>query len=64
VQPFDADLLVARAASVSVVAALDEVEREVVLDRIRELARTHPDLAGRSSFGFPYGTRVFWCRRA
>jgi SAM-dependent methyltransferase len=63
VQPFDADLLVARAASVSVVASLPASDREVVLDRIRDLARTHPDLAGRESFDFPYGTRVFWCRR-
>jgi SAM-dependent methyltransferase len=63
VQAFDADLLVARAASVSVVASLPEADRQVVLDRIRDLARTHPDLAGRASFDFPYGTRVFWCRR-
>ena len=29
-----------------------------------ELAReTHPDLAGRSSFPFPYVTRVYRCRR-
>ena len=64
VQPCDADLLVARAASVSVVAALGEDDRAVVLDRVRDLAATHPDLAGRDVFGFPYTTRVFWCRRA
>lgn len=62
-QPFDADLLVARAASVSVVGALPEAERQVVFERVRTLAATHPDLAGRSSFGFPYTTRVFWCYR-
>jgi SAM-dependent methyltransferase len=60
-QPFDVDLLVARAASVSVVGALPGDEREAVLDRVRNLAATHPDLAGRDSFGFPYTTRVFWC---
>jgi ubiquinone/menaquinone biosynthesis C-methylase UbiE len=63
-QPFDADLLVARAASVSVVGALSERERAAVLGRVRNLAATHPDLAGRSSFAFPYTTRVFWCYRA
>lgn len=63
VEPFDADLLVARAASVSVVAALGDAERAVVLDRVRGLATTHPDLAGRSRFDFPYTTRVFWTRR-
>lgn len=60
-QPFDVDLLVARAASVSVVGALPDDERAAVLGRVRNLAATHPDLAGRDSFGFPYTTRVFWC---
>jgi SAM-dependent methyltransferase len=62
-QPCDTDLLVARAASVSVVGALSGEERAVVLDRVRELAATHPDLRGRGLFWFPYTTRVFWCRR-
>jgi SAM-dependent methyltransferase len=62
-QPFDADLLVARAASVSVVAALGDAERAVVLDRVRQLAATHPDLAGRSRFDFPYTPRGLWTRR-
>lgn len=61
-QPCDPDLLVARAESVSVVGALADAERARVLDRVRELARTHPDLAGRGSFGFPYVTRVYRCR--
>jgi ubiquinone/menaquinone biosynthesis C-methylase UbiE len=59
----DEDLLVARAASVSVVGALPEAERSTVLDRVRNLARTHPQLAGRQVFPFPYTTRVFWCRK-
>ena len=62
-QPCDADMLVARAASVSVVAALAQAERRVILDRVRVLASTHPDLAGRSAFAFPYTTRVSWARR-
>lgn len=63
-QPCDEDLLVARAASVSVVGALPEGERATVLDRVRDLARTHPDLAGRAWWGFPYVTRVWSCRKA
>jgi SAM-dependent methyltransferase len=63
-QPCDEDLLVERAASVSVVGALPADRRAAVLDRVRELARTHPDLAGRAWFGFPYVTRVWWCRAA
>jgi SAM-dependent methyltransferase len=62
-QPFDPELLVARAASVSVVGALPADERAEVLDRVRVLTRTHPEIAGRESFGFPYTTRVFWCFR-
>jgi hypothetical protein len=61
-QPCDPDLLVARAESVSVVGALAEDDRAWVLSRIRDLARTHPDLAGRTTFGFPYVTRVYRCR--
>jgi SAM-dependent methyltransferase len=63
-QPCDEDLLVERAESVSVVGALPPDERQAALDRVRELARTHPDLAGRPWFGFPYVTRVWWCRAA
>jgi SAM-dependent methyltransferase len=63
-QPCDEDLLVDRAASVSVVGALPADRRAGVLDRVRQLARTHPDLAGRAWFGFPYVTRVWWCRAA
>jgi SAM-dependent methyltransferase len=61
-QPCDPELLVDRAASVSVVGALADDERARVFARIRDLARTHPDLAGRSTFGFPYVTRVYRCR--
>jgi ubiquinone/menaquinone biosynthesis C-methylase UbiE len=61
-QTCDEDLLVARAASVSVVGALPEDERAAVLERVRDLARTHPDLAGKPWFGFPYETHVWRCR--
>jgi ubiquinone/menaquinone biosynthesis C-methylase UbiE len=61
-QPCDEDLLVARAESVSVVGALAQHERAAVLDRVRSLARTHPALAGRTTFGFPYVTRIYRCR--
>ncbi|HEY6531983.1 MAG TPA: methyltransferase domain-containing protein [Acidimicrobiales bacterium] len=57
------EMLVERAASISVVASLPEAERAEVLRRIAELVATHPDLAGRESFGFPYVTRVLWCQK-
>jgi ubiquinone/menaquinone biosynthesis C-methylase UbiE len=58
-QPSDPDLLVARAESVSVVGSLPPEDKARVLDRIRDLAATHPDLAGRDRFPFPYVTRVW-----
>jgi len=61
-QTVDADLLVRRAASTSFVSALPDDTRAAVLDEVRDLARTHPDLRGKDQFGFPYLTTVFWCR--
>jgi SAM-dependent methyltransferase len=63
-QPIDADVLVQRAASTSFVSALPDEPRERCLDEVRELTRTHPDLAGHDTFVFPYLTDVFWCERA
>lgn len=62
-QPCGPDLLVARAESASVVGALPPADKRRVLDGIRDLTRTHPDLAGRDRFPFPYTTRVYRCRR-
>lgn len=62
-QPVDPDLLVRRAASTSFVSALPDDARGAALDRVRDLAATHPDLAGRATFGFPYHAVVYWCRR-
>lgn len=58
-QPVDEELVVARAASVSVVAALDAPARAEVLDRVRDLCRTHPDLVGRARWDFPYRTVAY-----
>jgi SAM-dependent methyltransferase len=61
-QTVDVELLVRRAASTSFVSALPDETRAAVLDDVRELTRTHPDLAGRDRFDFPYLTTVHWCR--
>jgi SAM-dependent methyltransferase len=63
-QPLDADGLVTRYASASYIAVLPEAERAGVLERIRRLAQTHPDLAGRERFDLPYITELYWCARA
>lgn len=52
------DTLAERVASTSFIAVLPDAEREAFLERVRDLARTHPDLAGRATFGFPYVTEV------
>jgi SAM-dependent methyltransferase len=63
-QSLDADGLVTRYASASYIAVLPEEERAEVLERIRRLAETHPDLAGRERFDLPYITELYWCARA
>jgi SAM-dependent methyltransferase len=55
------DGLVELAASRSYVITLDENARRALLQRVRELTQTHPDLAGRASFTLPYVTE---CVRA
>jgi SAM-dependent methyltransferase len=55
------DDVVARAASTSFVAALDDAPREALLDQVRELVATHPETAGREQFEFPHETMVSWC---
>jgi ubiquinone/menaquinone biosynthesis C-methylase UbiE len=62
-QPLDEDLLVERVASQSWIGAMPEDERNALLDGVRSLARTHPDLAGRQTFTMPYETEVTICHR-
>ena len=62
-QRLDAAGLVERYASASYVATLPEAERRDVLLRVRDLAETHPDLAGREDFELPYVTELYWSAR-
>jgi SAM-dependent methyltransferase len=55
-QELDADGLADLFASRSYVIGLNEVDRSRLLDEIRDFARTHPDLAGRSTFELSYLT--------
>jgi SAM-dependent methyltransferase len=63
-QELDLDGLVERVSSISYIAVLPEEQRGLVLDDIRDLARSDPDLAGRERFELPYVTDLFWCARA
>ncbi len=58
----DHEQLLALVTSRSSVIALGEAERHALLERIEELLRTHPQLAGRSHYELPYRTRVTLAR--
>jgi SAM-dependent methyltransferase len=55
------DDVVARAASTSFVSALDDGPREQLLDEVRTLVGSHPQVAGQDRFVFPHETMVSWC---
>ncbi len=56
VNPVTPEGLVELVASRSYVIVAAEPERERILDSVRELVRTHPELAGREQFAMPYVT--------
>jgi SAM-dependent methyltransferase/lysophospholipase L1-like esterase len=62
-QVLDEEGLVERVRSQSWIGAMGAAEQGALLDRVRELARADPDLAGRDSFVMPYDTEVAICRR-
>jgi SAM-dependent methyltransferase len=53
-------VVVDRVASVSFIAALDEAERNIVLDRVRALIAATPELHGKDAVSMPYVTEMFW----
>ena len=52
-----------RVLSVSYVASASERERARVVDEVRELLATDPELAGRDEIVMPYRTDVYWTNR-
>ncbi|MDQ3607562.1 MAG: methyltransferase domain-containing protein [Actinomycetota bacterium] len=63
-QQLGIDGLIARVHSIAFVASLPPAEREDLLERVREIASSHPGLAGGDRLALPYRTDVYWCRRA
>lgn len=57
------DVVLARAASMSFVAALDEGPRAQLLGEFAELLDTHPGTRGRNDIAVPYVTELFTTRR-
>ena len=56
------DVMLARTASVSFVAALDEGPRAELLAQVAHLLDTHPDTRGRADVALPYVTQLFATR--
>jgi SAM-dependent methyltransferase len=63
-QTLDEAGLVDLVASRSYVITLADDERELLLDRVRELARTQPEMAGRTRFELPYRCEVWRASRS
>jgi ubiquinone/menaquinone biosynthesis C-methylase UbiE len=53
-----------RVASISYIAAMPANEREKVLEKVRDLLRTHPQTKERESVEMPYRTDVFWFEKS
>lgn len=62
-QRLEMEGLIARVRSIAFIASLPADEREDLLERVREVARSHPALAGAPTLELPYRTDVYWCRR-
>jgi SAM-dependent methyltransferase len=63
VQEVDEEAVLDRAASTSFIAALPEADRRTVIERVRDLVRSHPQTRGRARFAFRHLTRVYCCNR-
>jgi SAM-dependent methyltransferase len=57
--PQTPDSLIAQLQTRSYYLTATADRQQALVDEVRDLARTHPDLAGRSQFPLPYETRVF-----
>jgi SAM-dependent methyltransferase len=57
------DVVMARVASMSFVAALDDEPRAALLAEVAQLVDTHPDTRGRDDVALPYVTELFTTRR-
>ncbi len=64
VHRLEPEVVVARVASVSFVAALPEGERERLLAQVRELLASDPETRGRAEVELPYRTEVYWTTRS
>ena len=58
-QPMTVEGFLDRFNSCSFIAILDDESKSEVIGKLRDLTRTHPDLAGRDMFNQPYVTEVY-----
>lgn len=51
-----------KALGMSFIAALSNTQKKEVVQRIRKLCNTHPEIKDREIIGFPYITHVYWAK--
>ncbi len=61
-QHFFKENLVQRALGMSFIAALPEIKKQEVTQRIQNLCATHPQIKDHDIIGFPYITHVYWAK--
>jgi SAM-dependent methyltransferase len=61
VQRLRPDELFDRVASISFIAAMPEPQRLGILDQIRALLQSDPELCGKEQFEMSYQTHAYWC---
>lgn len=63
IQTGTVDTVVDRIGSISFISALPELQRNEVLNQVRNLVSTHPETKGRTEVKLPYRTDVYWCEK-
>lgn len=58
----DRDTIIDRVASISYIATMDGDRRRAVLDEVRDLLATDPEVAAKAMIELPYRSYVYWTR--
>ena len=49
--------------SISVIAKRSEHEKQICINRVKQLLSTHPATSGKLTFELPYRTDIYWCEK-
>ena len=58
----DQETIVDRVASISYIAAMDDARRRAVIDEVRDLLATDPEVAATALIELPYRSYLYWTR--